>query len=84
MFLKIAQIGAVLGAGPFHPAIAGEPPSDGAVVEREVEQFADLGDVASVGDADQYLHATVEVAVHEVGRAESDDRIAAVLEPVKP
>src|ERR671910_3010585 len=43
-----------------------------ALVERDVEEVADLGDVCRMGDGGKTLPSPVQIAVHQVGRAHAD------------
>ena len=59
-----------------------ERPGGGAVVEAEVEQLAPARSTCDGGrDLDEHLDPAVEVAVHQVGRADPGLWLAAVLEP---
>src|SRR5690606_9548324 len=60
--------------------VRAEPPRGGALVHREVEELLDLIQVLRSGEAHERLDAAVEVAVHHVGAADVDDRVAVVLE----
>src|SRR5918993_924316 len=59
-------------------------PGRGALVEGEIEQLGDLGDVSGVSDRGKHLHPAVEVAVHEVGGAHANRRLTAVGKPEEP
>src|SRR5690606_38520054 len=64
-----------------HPVAVGlEMPRGGARVHGEVEELARLGDVGRVVESHESLDAAVEVAVHDVGAADVDLRVAVVLE----
>ena len=52
-------------------AVGLQLPGRRALVEGDVEQLADLADVRRVGDRGEHLDAAVEVAVHQVGRADA-------------
>src|SRR5215213_9705159 len=78
-FLEV--VGAVV-QNPF--TRVAELPGVRRVREREVQEVAHLGDVVLARHLDQHLDAPVEIAVHEVGRADPHARLPTVLEPVDP
>ena len=65
-------------------AVAVQQPGVGVGVEGQVEQPAHLVAAVGVRQPDQHLDAPVEVAVHQVGRADPGLGLAAVLEPEHP
>ena len=75
-------IGGEVMPGPF--AVFAEPPRRSTILEPEVEQIFELGHVGGSRDLYQNLDPAVEVAVHQVRRADPRLRLAAVLEPEDP
>src|SRR5215213_10003677 len=55
-----------------------------AVVEGYIEELFNLGDMRWVGNRDQHFHPAVEVAVHQVGRADPNRRRSIVGKPEEP
>ena len=66
---------------PNPATVRAEVPARRPVVEGEVEQLTELGEVPRIGDPHERLHPAVEVAVHEVGAADVDLGVVAVVEP---
>src|SRR5215213_10873776 len=62
-------------------AVRLQMPRRGAVVESQVEQVLNLGNVCWIGDRNQHFHPAVEVAVHQVRRSDANRRRPIVGKP---
>src|SRR5664280_1974361 len=64
-------------------AVAAEVPAAHVITHAQGHQGLHVGDVPRVGEPDQGLHPAIEVAVHHVGAADEDDRVASTAEDEK-
>src|SRR5665647_3226018 len=79
---QVVAVGVVAMSGPS--AVAAEVPARYAIAHPHGHQGLHARDVPRVGEPEQGLDAAVEVAVHEVGAADVDDRVAAAAEDEDP
>src|SRR5674476_557662 len=75
---QLLAIGVAAMASPS--ALAAEVPAAHVVAHAQGHQGLHVGDVPRVGEPDQGLHPAIEVAVHHVGAADEDDRVASAAE----
>src|SRR5674476_200791 len=79
---QVVALGVPAVSGP--PAAAAEVPARYVIAHPHGHQGLHALDVPWVGELEQGLDAAVEVAVHQVGAADVDDRFAAAAEDEDP
>src|SRR5674476_1231721 len=83
--LQLDQVVALgVSAVPGPAAVAAEVPARYAVAHPHGQQGLHAFDMPRVGELEQGLDAAVEVAVHQVGAADVDDRVATAAEDEDP
>src|SRR5674476_476589 len=83
--LQLDQLVAISVAAMSGPsAVAAEVPARHVIAHTHGHQRLHARDMPRVGEPEQGLDAAVEVAVHEVGAADVDDRVAAAAEDEDP
>src|SRR5664279_2575036 len=80
--VQLLAIGVLAVAGPS--AVAAEVPAAYLIAHAQAHQSFHVRDMPRVDQPDQGLHPTIEVAVHQVGAADEDDRIACAAEDEQP
>src|ERR1035437_8145253 len=83
--LQLVQLLAVrVVAIPSPGAVAAEVPAADLIAHAQAHQGLHVRDMPRVGEPDQGLHPAIEVAVHQVGAADEDDRVACAAEDEHP